>query len=385
MLLPYYWTLFCAKFRMKYLVTLFFIPPVCGLIAGFGLSFSIPELIATQYKVSLTLQSFYYTKSYWDLSIEDLTAPESITHHSVLLEHGPWLGENMFGLANVKNARAEDLPIKASLNLIGTLSYDLNASHAIAAIPHLQGMYHAPSGSHTGFIQGSFFFNNSYCDQADIEYIYEKNIFTTPALSLVAQINRFQGPSEHDLQISGLKIHIIPDFGSSRGSWIVSMHADSWSFKQKNLLNMDLDVAIMQAKTKRLSHFLSMMTSTLPQYALHDAFSLNPYGDPQDFIDVVDLIDPEWAYVDLYANGNQWNIRVSEGGESIHIEATGSGTALYALWDGIFPHSFLTHLNTQSPSWATEDRSIRLSSYNFEPATWSLAKPINSSMQALDS
>ena len=385
MQLSYYWHFFCTHFTMKYLVGIFFIPPLCGLIAGLGLACSPPALILNQYKVSFTLNSFYYAKSYWTLSVEDIEHPGMMLQNKLLLQHGPWLGSYTFGWANLQ-CDQEDSFLQSSLNFLGTLSYDAHIKHKAWAVPeHMQGTYNLFSRSSAGVIQGSFSINQSHLNNAYIEYIYQKNFLGTSSLALAAEVGHFIGKSENDFQIYGLKIDMVPSLGSWRGSMIAAMHADRWIENKHDLSDVALEVSILNAKTKRLADFLTMVYYSLPLHSSRDKMEITQYQSPQKFIDVVDLIDPEWAYINLSSGTNDWIIRVAEGGEVIQIDAQGAGTKLHALWDTIFPSYLLANLNAQSPSWATQTQNVRLSSYNFQPATWTLATEITPATPASDS
>ena len=385
MQLSYYWQFFRTHFTMKYLVGIFLIPPLCGLVAALGLAWSPPSLILNQYKVSFTLNSFYYSKSYWNLSIEDIDHPGMILKNRLLVQHGPWLGSYAFGWANIQCDQEGSL-LKGSVNFLGTLSYDAQINHKAWAFPeHMQGTYNLLSRSTSGLIKGSFSINQSQFNDAYIEYIYEKNFLGISSLALAAEVDHFVGKSENDFQIYGLKIDLIPSLGSWRGSMIAAMHADRWIENKQNLSDVALEVSIINAKTKRFADFLSMVYYSLPLKSSRDTMKIAQYKEPQEFLDVVDLIDPDWAYINLSSGTNDWIIRVAEGGESIQIDAQGVGTELHALWETIFPRSLLANLNTQSPSWATQNQNVQLSSYNFQPAVWTLATETARSKPASDS
>ncbi len=382
---------FIPHFRMKHAVLFFFITPLCGIISALMLVLSIPDLLANQYKLTLSLESFYYSSSQWKLVAQNIQSSHPPIEIPLTLRHGPWLGSTQLGLLSLKsqsvpNSSKNDL--QASLNAIGTLSYSISLENPRDQFPEfMQGSINIFTHRSECSLQGSFPLYFSQLSNSQIHFIYEKSLFGTSSISLTAEIERLTNSHpDRSIEIHNLKIDLIPSFGSWRGSLLGSLHADLWSEAELKLPELSIELAVLNAKTKRLADCLNLAYRSLPLGSADPrTISVTQYQRPEDFLDLIDLVDPDWATLTLSSLHNSWLLRAFHAGESVQIDAQGVGTQLYTLWATLFPSALLSNLADPSSlikNWADETQYINLSSYNFQSASWTpatdpgLARPL---------
>jgi len=369
---------------MKYALIIFFIPPVMGFLSALIFILGTPTSVLHQYSVHLALNSFYYSKSLWTLALEDKDHPEKIWSHHLTMFHGPWLGSWNFGLAQIQS-QSDTFDFQAHVSPFATVYFEIFSQDSPFVFPHqLIGSYNLFTERSDGVVQGSFKSNQAHYQNTYIQYLSETSFLGVKTCSMAAEIEKFIGSPDTDLEIYGLKIDLIPSLRSWRGSLIGAIHADLW-IDNKNLFpDFECEVAIVNAKTKRFVDLIGLMTYASPLFSSTHGAQSSCCINPLTVLDLIDLIDPDWGYITLSSALNTWTIRIAPGGDDIQVDAEGIGSELYSLWTTLFPENILNHLVTDKNSWNHRKEKINLSSLNFSSANWKLATDVDVTTNLLD-
>jgi hypothetical protein len=260
---------FPSRLKMKHALLVFFITPLCGILSAIMLLLSIPDLLANQYQISLSLQSFYYSSSHWTLKATNIHSTHPPIQIPLTLRHGPWLGSTQFGFLSLKSTSVPDSSkndVQATINALGTLHYSIRLDPPQNAFPsRLEGSFNPFSLWSEGSLQGSFPLYQSQLENAQIHFVHERSLLGTSSTSLTAEIETLiHSNPDRPIEIHNLKVDLIPSFGSWRGSLLVSVHADLWSEPNVQLPDLTLDLSILNAKTKRLSDCLTLAYAAIP-------------------------------------------------------------------------------------------------------------------------